>query len=257
MNIDDELRRLCTDERLDLAIRPGAEQRIVAGARRIRRRRYVAATAGAVVAVVAIGSGIALAGTGGPESLPPAVSTTDPVPTTSAAPAPVTTTTVRPPAAKQEAPPSIPDRTVEDTPPSTPDQHFAVIGPNSFGALTLGMPEDAALATGLVGGLVAEDGSCSRYEGTFGGSVLVSRLHGLVGVRVTSPVASPEGIHLGSTVADVRAAYPDAWDFRMGLKAGNFGFVIGGSKGAYDPWPAASPVVRIDIEINSDCSFAL
>lgn len=263
MNIDDELRRLFADERLELAVRPGAEQRIVAGARRIRRRRYAAVTAAAVVAVVAIGGGIALAGPGGQGSLPPAVSTTDPVPTTSPAPPSTTTrppastkpTTTSPPAA---APGEIEKGKVGDT-PASPAGHedFPVIGPDSFGPLTLGMSADDALATGLLGEVVAEDGACSRYAATFGGNVLLSKKLGLVRVGVTSPVATPAGIHLGSTVAEVRAAYPDAWDYRMGLKAGNFSFYVGGSNPAYEAWPATSPVVRIDITIESDCALAL
>lgn len=261
MNIDDELRRLFADERLELAVRPGAEQRIVAGARRIRRRRYAAVTAAAVVAVLAVGSGIALAGTGGQESLPPAVSTTDPVPTTSATSPPATTSTrPSPPAAKNTTPPSVPDRKVDETaepPPTQEKPNLPVIGPDSFGSLTLGMSADAALATGLLGQAEADDGACIRYAGTFGGNVLVSAKLGLVRIGVTSPVATPAGIRLGSTVAEVRAAYPNAWDYRMGLKAGNFGFIVGGPNGAYDPWPETSQVVRIDIAIESDCALAL
>jgi hypothetical protein len=263
MNIDDELRRLFDDERLDLAIRPGAEQRIVAGARRIRRRRFAAVTAAAVVAVVAVGSGIALAATSGQESLPPAISSTDPAPTTSSAPPSTTapTSTTRPPTGPAG---KVEDRKVSGSAErlstsSTPKSYdLSVIGPNAFGPLTLGMSEEDALATGLVGAVETKDRSvCTRYTGTFGGSVLFSASYGLVRVSVTRPVASPDGIRFGSTVADVRAAYPDARDYNMGLKAGNFSFYIGGTSTPGDPWPETSKVVRIDIDVNHDCVSAI
>ena len=263
MNVDDELRRLFADDRLDIAVRPDAEQVIVAGARRLRRRRFVTATAGAVaVAVMLVGTGIALAGTGAQESLPPAVSTTTPPPTTSEAPP----TTTQPPAVRKKSSESAttpPATDVEETrkspssKPPPPAYSLDMILPRNFGPLWLEMSERDALATGLLGAVEGTDGTCTRYAGTFGGHVLVSANLGIVRIGVTAPVSNPEGIHIGSTVGEVRTAYPVVTDYRMGLKTQTYSFIISGPGDYYTPWPDTSPVERIDIDVMSDCANAL
>jgi hypothetical protein len=272
MNIDDELRRLFADERLDLAIRPDAEQRIVAGARRLRRRRYVAATACAVVTAVLIGGGIALAGTGGQQSLPPAVSTTEPVPTASSAPPSTTTppTTTRPPAGTTG--PASPTGTIEDakiadtttseTATGGPVYHFDKMDSWSYGPLELQMSGTDARATGLLGAVLLADERCATYEATYGGNVVVSKRYGVVAIRVSRPVSDPEGIHVGSTVAEVKAMYPQAVEDRNGLhRAGppvTTRYFVAGSKAGYEePWPADALVDRIAIELTTtDCANA-
>ena len=262
MNVDDELRRLFADDRLDIAVRPDAEQVIVAGARRLRRRRNVAATAGAVaVAVVLVGTGIALAGPGAQESLPPAVSTTTPPPTTSEAPA----TTTKPPAVRKKSaksatnPPATVVEEAKETPSSKPPPQYDLdmLLPRNFGPLWLEMGAQEALDTGLLGAVEGTDGTCTRYAGTFGGHVLVSANLGIVRIGVTAPVSNPEGIHIGSTVGEVRKAYPVVTDYRMGLKTQTYSFIIGGPGDYYTPWPDTSPVERIDIDVTSDCANAL
>lgn len=78
MDLDEELRRLFDDlsdgDRLDIRIRPGAERAVLAGVRRVRRRRCLAA--GAVALVVLVGGGIAAAASGTAHSLSPAESST-------------------------------------------------------------------------------------------------------------------------------------------------------------------------------------
>jgi len=266
MNIDDELRRLFDDERLDLAIRPGAEQQIVAGARRIRRRRFATATACGIVALVVVGGGIALAGTGGQESLPPAVSTTDPVPTTSSA-APSTTaptSTTRPPSTPtgtiEDA--KIADTTAPESTATTPVYYFDVIDSWSYGPLELLMSGPDALDTGLLGAVVFADERCARYTATYGGDVVVSKRYGVVAIRVTRPVTAPEGIHIGSTVAEIKTTYPQAVEDRNGLHIGGApvvtGFSIAGSKASYEePWSDDALVDRIEIgTTKTDCANA-
>ncbi|MET1076288.1 MAG: hypothetical protein ABWY11_26835, partial [Umezawaea sp.] len=63
MDLDDELRRLFRDERLDIQVKPGADQAVVTGARKVRRKRMMLASAGGTFAVAAlVAGGIALAG---------------------------------------------------------------------------------------------------------------------------------------------------------------------------------------------------
>lgn len=263
MNIDEELGRLFADDRLDIPVRPGAEHAIVAGARRVRRHRAVATAASVVAVALVLGSGIALAAGGDRQTLPPAESTTTtPSTTTGEAPTsttspprskakPSTRTAAAPPAAGTEEP------TRKPAPPPPPGR-FDLLLPTSYGPLALGMSEEEALATGMLGAVEATDGdTCTRYPGTFGGNVLVSANHGVVRVSVTSPVSTPEGIHQGSAVADIRAAYPTATDYRMGLTAGTFSFIIGGPGDYYEQWPDDGPVVRIDITTTSDCALAI
>ncbi|HWO64846.1 MAG TPA: hypothetical protein VNO31_32890, partial [Umezawaea sp.] len=76
VDLDDELRRLFQDQRLDIPVKPGADHAVVTGARRVRRRRVALASAGSAFAVAAlVAGGVALAGLGGTASMPPAGST--------------------------------------------------------------------------------------------------------------------------------------------------------------------------------------
>lgn len=261
MNIDDELRRLFADDRWDIAVRPDAERVIVAGARRIRRRRRVAATAGAVAVAVVLGSGIALAGSGDRESLPPAVSTTTTPPTTPEAPV---TTTMPPSTGKPPVSPPAAKTTGTRVPTTStpPSYSLDVIDPWTYGPLRLSMSEQDALATGMLGAVRVQDTFCTRYTGTFGGTVTVSNKHGVVRVVVTRQVATSQGIHIGSTVADARAAYPGIADYRMGLYAttepGVLAFWVAGPNEVGAPWPDTRVIDHIEIGASrSDCALAL
>ncbi|HVV22085.1 MAG TPA: hypothetical protein VHF06_21810 [Pseudonocardiaceae bacterium] len=74
--LDDELRRLFTDERLALPVAQGAEEAVVRGAHRRRRQRLTVAAAGGVLAVAAmVTAGVGLAGIGhGPNRVTTAAS---------------------------------------------------------------------------------------------------------------------------------------------------------------------------------------
>jgi hypothetical protein len=108
---------------------------------------------------------------------------------------------------------------VQTTTTSKPDD--LVLGPNGVGALRLGMPHDDIVATGT-----AQAPLGARHDGWPSGCRVlqyrperlgripgdsvngaVSPGQGLETMYATRRMATPEGIRLGSTVLEVRAAY--------------------------------------------------
>jgi hypothetical protein len=127
-NLDDELRRLFADDRLDLPVARSAGAAVVAGARRRRRNRLALTAAGGVLAMVAVVfAGVVLTGIGRPG-------------TVSSATGPVLTTTI-PTATPTSAPATAPQ-------PVRNGMAF-VLGPFGYNKLMLGMPLKEAAATGL------------------------------------------------------------------------------------------------------------
>lgn len=223
MDLDDELRRLFADERLEVPARPGADEVILAGAQRVRRRRIAAVTASGTLAVVgAVAAGILLAG-GHPDAMPPAnryentpASATTTTTTSSSTRSSSTRTvpqgtiggTEQPPSSQEDDDPGTTTSTVE--PP--PSLDYAVLGPGGFSALRLGQSQEEAGATGMVGMPTSEIyGNCSEYQ------LLVDDAHvGWVyfsssGVAAIMPFESrtPEGVGPGWTVEQAAAVYPD------------------------------------------------
>jgi len=186
VDLDDELRRLFQDQRLDIPVKPGADHAVVTGARRVRRRRMALASAGSAVAVAAlVAGGVALAGLGGPSSMPPA-----------GPPSTVTKTVV-----------------VDSTAPS-----YASIG---YGVLKLGMTEADAVATGFLTKSGVDDRGCHQYmsQGQPGlvGSVVVSPAAGVVQITLPTDAKTPMGIGAGSTVAEVKTRYPAVTEVHAGF----------------------------------------
>jgi hypothetical protein len=106
-------------------------------------------------------------------------------------------------------------------PASTPASSPAalVLGPSGFGPLTLGMKLDAAEATGLLTPVTgsAPDGGCdTRAKLAAGagapdgqdGTLYFSPNNGLSSITAYAGVKTPEGIGLGSTQDEAKAAYP-------------------------------------------------
>ena len=112
--------------------------------------------------------------------------------------------------------------------PATPEQSL-VLGPDGVGSLRLGMEHHDLAVTGL-----AYSVRGSRHDGWLPGCRVlhyraaelgripgattagaVSRHHGLERMYATRRMATPEGIRLGSTIPEVRAAY-DRPDLRNG-----------------------------------------
>lgn len=219
MDLDDELRELFTSDRLDVAVRPDAEQVIVTGARRVRRRRIAAATASGVLGVViTVAAGFALAG-GDPDAMPPATSTTTtrpagsspvvalpPVTTTETVPPPVVTTTQPP---KRNVPTTT--STTRTGAPRPPIISAMVIGPTGYRELALGQTLEEAQASGRLGPLIDDSGDCAVYEiqtdvMTSSGRVYVTDTVSAIAPR---PAKTPEGVGPGWTVEQVLKVYPD------------------------------------------------
>jgi len=224
MDLDDELRQLFADERLEVPVRPGADDVIVAGARRVRRRRITAVAASGALAVVAVvAAGIVLAG-GNPDAMPPAnryknspTSTTTTTTTNSstqpstAQSAPQGTT-----GGKQNPPAAQEDEENPDPPPPTvdppPQLDYPVLGPTGFDALQLGQSQADAEATGMVGVSTGQYGDdCSEYQLLVGGEhvgLVYFRGNGLVAIMPFTS-QTPEGVGPGWTVQQAAAVYPD------------------------------------------------
>jgi hypothetical protein len=94
-----------------------------------------------------------------------------------------------------------------------------VLGPTGLGALKLGMTSKKATATGLIvawnGTPGAGCGLRSHLEAAHGvgdgndGTVLYSGDTGVEVIDAYPGISTPEGIHLGSTKAQMLKAYPD------------------------------------------------
>jgi len=140
--------------------------------------------------------------------------------TPSTAPSSVPSTSVQPvvPASPASGSPSlqpIPSDTATSHRPSTP----TVLGPNGFGALKLGMSSRKATATGLIVAWKGTEGaSCglrSHLTGGHGaeagsdGTVLESGKLGVEVIDAYPGISTPEGIHLGSSQAELYRAYPN------------------------------------------------
>jgi hypothetical protein len=185
VDLDDELRRLFHDQRLDIPVRPGADVAVVTGARRVRRRRIALASAGSTFAVAAlVAGGIALSGLGGASSMPPAGP-------------PVVTQTV----------------TVEPNAPAS--------GSVGYGMIKLGMSEEEAVATGFLTRGPDDALGCHTYF-TQGypelvGAVVVSPEKGIVRITIPDTAKTSMGIGVGSTVAELKARYPRATEYAAGF----------------------------------------
>lgn len=222
MELDDELRQLfTTDDRLDVPVRPKAEEIIVAGARRVRRRRIVVATASGGLAIALVVAGVVLAG-GRPDAMPPAtgMSTTTQPPastvqvtslasSTGTAGSTGTATSAATTTSSSESSSTI---STETRNPRQPMLNYEVLGPTGLRTLQLGQSLSDARATGMVGPLinVIGPGGCATYDMTYDGSLAGQLIiSDTVQAISAAPVRTPEGVGRGSTVEQVKAVYPD------------------------------------------------
>jgi hypothetical protein len=223
VDLDDELRRLFSDDRLDVHSTPDAADAVVRGAERRRRRRSATTTAFALV--VLVGAGAALTqlprsdDTAG-DLLPTSTSSASATTTTTAVSTFTSTATVTvdpPPSSNGTS--SVKSETGQPsktTIPAIPAPPQPQAQPGQFGSLALGMSEADALATGsLIEPSSAADpeNRCKAYATKSvpdANAVIISPVRGIVRITVPGYAKTPKGITVGSTVDQVKAAYPNA-----------------------------------------------
>lgn len=101
---------------------------------------------------------------------------------------------------------------VTTTAPDAPDE--PVLGPEGYKTLEIGQSGAAAEATGLL--IDKQPGPCDRYylhpdegEQNVGSGVFIDPDLGVVMIGGTTESHTPEGVGMGTPLADVRVAYPD------------------------------------------------
>jgi hypothetical protein len=224
MNLDDELKRLFVDERLEVPARPGAEDVIVAGAQRVRRRRIATVTASGALAVAAVVAASVLLTGGHQDAMPPAnhykntpTSTTSTTTTTGSTTQSSTTQNLPTGTVggDVEAPPTNEEENTEPSSPTSappPALDYPVLGPTGFQSLWLGQTQQEAEGTGMVGVSTGQYGdNCSEYQLLVDGAdvgLVYFRDGGLVALMPFTS-QTPEGVGPGWTVEQAAAAYPD------------------------------------------------
>jgi hypothetical protein len=98
------------------------------------------------------------------------------------------------------------------TPATAQDQ--PILGPEGYKQLHVGQPGAEAEATGLL--VNKQSDGCDRYylhpdegEQNIGSGVFIDPTLGVVMIGGTTESQTPEGVGMGSTFAEVEAAYPD------------------------------------------------
>jgi hypothetical protein len=109
---------------------------------------------------------------------------------------------------------------------------MGILGPTGYGTLTLGMAYPDVMATGLLeksssGAWVLKDHPEAE--------VCVTKAGGLMAIFADQSAVTPEGIHVGSTYAQVKAAYPHVQEsidyvYVRTSKTTRYSFLIAGRK---------------------------
>ncbi|MBP2475429.1 hypothetical protein JOF53_004301 [Crossiella equi] len=229
MNVDDELRRLFSDERLELRPSPDAETAVLAGVkRRVRRKRIAIAATGALSALAIAGGSFLVLAPPTPETVQsagdPTLTLSSVEPSASGTPAPSDSST--PPSSSQRPP----SGSGAGTPGSSSGKATTTtnaktlvgtvrMGPTSYGGLTLGMTKEQAEATGLISpnaqpesknGCLGYDYKGKPDKASFY-SVVISKTRGVVRIDGRGDEVTVEGVGVGSSVAEFEKAYGNDW----------------------------------------------
>src|SRR5688572_12165679 len=135
-DLEDSLKRLFQDSRLDMRVAPDAENTVVRGARRVRRRRITMISTAGVMSLAVLAGGTFLLARPAPQPTEVATQPTD-LPITTTSPTTTSPATQHPPAPPQltEPTPATSSTTEAGGPPSSrPAEPTAVtsLGPTGF-----------------------------------------------------------------------------------------------------------------------------
>jgi hypothetical protein len=166
------------------------------------------------------------------------------------------------PATTRSSPTSSPSSS-SPSPSKTPATHSTptILGHDGFGALKLGMSSKKAQATGLItpwtGTAAAGCSLYSRLKGSSGdrGRVYFSGSTGVEIIDAYPGISTPEGIHIGSTKAQVFRAYPDWTNAQdQDPKADGIGGadVPGNSKAFYRIWIKNGKVIELTLQLGTE-----
>ncbi len=150
---------------------------------------------------------------------------------------------------------------------SAPAPVIAQLGPGGYGTLALGMTKSQAMATGLATGISGNNGTCGADgDGRLSGAIPAdaSDLEGklffstttgkLVIIGAMSGVPTPEGVHLGSLVKEVKKAYPK-WKGSEGDEGLGFVKVPGNAAALYRIYIDAGQVLELTLQAaDQDCA---
>lgn len=167
------------------------------------------------------------------------------------------------------APASTADATIAPTPiPSIDPATLTNLGPLGVGPLRLGMTKAEVGGTGAASGVSGTDGTCGTpADGRLVGALpaddtdLVGQLFfststgKLVIIAATPGQSTPEGIHLGSSAAQVKKAYPK-WKPDEGPDRGAGLVAVKGNKQAtYRIYVDADQVMELSLQSRvQDCT---
>jgi hypothetical protein len=107
------------------------------------------------------------------------------------------------------APSTTPSTVPSSTAPTTATNRSLTLGPLGYGALRLGMTKEQALATGLLTPFEDSDGCDGADLKDGGGGALLSPTLGVAAIEAGARVATPEGVRVGTSLSDLRRAYPE------------------------------------------------